>query len=80
MLERLRRYRLALIQHLDMAKAERAGVFEFPEEFEALEGPLCAYLCSMFPDSKLLEPLYLQGFYITSAMQSSPKSHLPRAA
>lgn len=71
MVSRLRRWRVLLLdQHgAEMAPEKRDRMVPFPEEFAAIEGALADYLEQIFPDSKLLDPLFLRGVYVTSGIQ-----------
>ncbi|MEM8711276.1 MAG: type VI secretion protein IcmF/TssM N-terminal domain-containing protein [Planctomycetota bacterium] len=68
---RMRRWRIFLMDQMvdDNSQSERDGMYSFPEEFALLKGPLIHYLESIFPESRLLDPLFFRGFYITSGIQ-----------
>ena len=71
LVRRLRRWRVFLLdQYADeMEPAERDRMVPFPEEFASLEAPLAGYLEQIFPESKLLDPLFFRGFFMTSGVQ-----------
>ncbi|MEO1695779.1 MAG: type VI secretion protein IcmF/TssM N-terminal domain-containing protein [Planctomycetota bacterium] len=71
LVHRMRRWRILLLDQLgdEIEEAERDRMYPFPDELAELEQPLLAYLETVFPDSRLLDPLFFRGFYITSGVQ-----------
>jgi hypothetical protein len=69
--ERLERWRLFLLSNPDAAgnQEERDRLFAFPEEFAALRAPVEGYLNTIFPESRLVDPLFFRGMYLTSGLQ-----------
>ena len=68
---RLRRKRVALLNDPDVARNTETvdRLFSFPDELETLRDSLQFYFEAMFPESILLPPLFLRGFYLTSGLQ-----------
>lgn len=68
---RMRRFRILLLDQgaEEMSAEDRDRLYPFPEELALLEQPLVGYLETIFPDSRLLDPLYFRGFFITSGVQ-----------
>ncbi len=64
----LRRHRLALLENeVEYGRqVEFDDVYVFPEELASLRAALQVYLSRMFPETKLADPTFFRGFYLTS--------------
>lgn len=72
--DRFYAWRLAVLDRHghEMGDHERERLIVFPEEFSQLRPQVERYLSHIFPDSKLVDPLFFRGFYLTSGEQTDP--------
>lgn len=66
--KRLHDWRVRFLSE-ESAISEVDKLFTFPEEFQALGGPLSDYLRIVFQSSRYAKPLFFRGYYFTSGMQ-----------
>ncbi|MCA8958598.1 MAG: hypothetical protein KDC87_21155, partial [Planctomycetes bacterium] len=76
--ERLHTWRLAVLDRhgAEMDDDQRDRMFAFPGELARLRPQLERYLRAIFPESRLVDPPFLRGFYLTSGSQEdAPVMH-----